>query len=102
MDRINMTIDGVDYIALPVAEYNQLCGEAPAQDDIAWARKKLGQTLRSARETAGLSQATLAKRLKRSQTLVARAESGDMKVSEPYVKSVLKACKLPKNWPEAV
>lgn len=99
--NITMTIDGEEYIALPVAEYRRLRGEEPSaqQDGIAWARAQLGKTLRRAREEAGLSQAALAKRLKKSQTLVARAESGDVSVAERYVAAVLKACKLPADWP---
>lgn len=98
---ISMTVDGIEYVALPVSEYRRLRGEAPSaqEDGIGWARAQLGQTLRRAREEAGLSQAALAKRLKKSQTLVARAESGDVRVAERYVAAVLKACKLPADWP---
>ena len=98
---ITMNIDGAEYVALPVAEYRRLRGEAPTaqQDGIAWARASLGKTLRRARDEAGLTQAALAKRLKKSQTLVARAELGEIRVSERYVKGVLKACRLPPNWP---
>lgn len=71
------------------------------EDGVAWSRAALGQTLRRAREQAGLSQTALAKKLKRSQTLVARGELGELRVSERYVKAVLKACRLPANWPAA-
>jgi ribosome-binding protein aMBF1 (putative translation factor) len=103
MDRhsITMTIDGVEYVALPADEYRRLRGEAPSaqEDGVAWARAELGRTLRRAREEAELSQTALAKRLKKSQTLVARAELGEIQVSERYVKTVLKACRLPADWP---
>lgn len=97
---ITMKIDGAEYIALPVAEYRRLRGESPSaqEDGVAWARTTLGQTLRRAREEAGLSQSAVAKRLKRSQTLVARAELGEIRVSERYVKAILKACRLPADW----
>ncbi len=98
---ITLTIDGTEYVAVPASEYRRLCGDcAPSaqQDGIAWARAELGRTLRAAREQAELTQAVLAKRLKRSQTLVARAELGELRVSERYVKAVLKACKLPADW----
>ena len=101
--NITMNIDGVEYVALPVSEYKKLRGEAPSaqEDGIAWARTSLGKTLRRARDEAGLTQTALAKRLKKSQTLVARAELGELRVSERYVKAVLKACRLPADWPGA-
>ena len=81
----------------------KLRGEAPSaqQDGIAWARASLGKTLRRARDEAGLTQTALAKRLKKSQTLIARVELGELRVSERYVKAVLKACRLPPDWPGA-
>jgi ribosome-binding protein aMBF1 (putative translation factor) len=93
---ITLRIDGVDYVAVPAAEYRKLRGETV--DAVAWTRATLGSSLRKAREAAGLTQGALAKKLKRSQTMIARSESGDMRVSERYVKTVLKACKLPANW----
>jgi ribosome-binding protein aMBF1 (putative translation factor) len=86
-----------------VAEYRKLRGETPSaqEDGIAWARARVGLSLRHAREQAGLSQAKLGKKLKRSQTLIARAELGDLAVSERYVKAVLKACGLPADWSDA-
>lgn len=98
---VTLTIDGKDYVAIPASEYRRLMAHKPvteAQDGIAWARATLGENLKRAREHAGLTQGALAKRLKRSQTMVARAESGDMRVSERYVKGVLKACRLPADW----
>lgn len=97
---ITLTIDGAQYVAVPVAEYQRLRGEGPSAqvDAVAWSRVTLGRNLRAAREHAGLTQAALAKRLKRSQTMVARAELGELRISERYVKAVLKACRLPADW----
>jgi ribosome-binding protein aMBF1 (putative translation factor) len=54
--------------------------------------------LRAARLAAGLSQVQLAKRLRRSQTLVSLAENGRVSVGERYIRAVLKACGLPPDW----
>jgi ribosome-binding protein aMBF1 (putative translation factor) len=87
-------------VAVPEAEYARLlAGGGVAPDGADWARAELGRTLRRAREEAGLSQAQLATKLRKSQTLVSRAESGELSVSDRYVASVIKACKLPKDWP---
>jgi transcriptional regulator with XRE-family HTH domain len=50
------------------------------------------------REHAGPTQAELAERLGKSQTMVSQAEGGTARVSEHYVKAVLKACGLPEDW----
>ncbi len=99
---IKLTINGREYIAVPVAEYERLQatgGSSDGRDGVDWAREEMGRTLRQAREAGGLSQGELAKKLGKSQTLVSRAESGDMSVSEKYVADVLAACGLPKDWP---
>jgi transcriptional regulator with XRE-family HTH domain len=54
--------------------------------------------LRAARDKAGLSQPELAKKLRKSQSMVAGAEAGRVRVGERYVAAVLRACKLPKDW----
>jgi len=101
MDReIRLTIEGKEYVAIPVEEYRKFRrGKVSAQvDGIAWAHATLGENLRKAREAAGLTQGELAERLGKSQAMISRAESGDMQVSERYVGQVLKACGLPKTW----
>jgi transcriptional regulator with XRE-family HTH domain len=47
-----------------------------------YARASIGATLKAARERAGLTQAELAKRLKRSRPMVSGAESGTISVSD--------------------
>jgi len=100
MAHITLNIDGTPYIALPEAEYRRLVGKTPSaqEDGVAWARAKLSETLRRARETGGLTQEALAKKLGKSQVTISRAESGGMSVGERYVASVLKACGLPADW----
>lgn len=100
MDRIQMTIEGREWVAIPAEEYRRLAGEPPSaqEDAVAYTRAGVASDLRAARETAGLSQAVLAKRMGKSQALVSRAEAGDTKVGVRYVEAVLKACKLPKDW----
>ena len=58
----------------------------------------IGKELRAAREAAGLTQAQLAKRIKKSQSMVSAAERGTVRVGEPYARTVLKACNLPMDW----
>jgi transcriptional regulator with XRE-family HTH domain len=60
-----------------------------------YARASIGATLKAAREHAGLTQAELAKRLKKSQPMVSGAESGTISVSDRYVSTVLRACGVP-------
>ena len=98
---VSIRIDGKDYVLLPRREYLRLVGE-PARRTLKDARSvvraSVGASLRRARESAGLTQAQLAKRLKVSQPMVSAAESGKERVAERYVSRVLKACKLPPDW----
>jgi ribosome-binding protein aMBF1 (putative translation factor) len=91
-----------EYVIVPRAEYTRLrtlAGVDPgAVDAVAYGQRSIGKTLRAAREKAGLTQAELAEKLRKSQPMVSGAESGKISVSERYVTAVLKACKLPKNW----
>lgn len=91
-----------EYVIVPRADYLKLQALAGAEegavDAASYARDSIGKTLRAAREKAGLTQAELAQKLKKSQPMVSGAESGKISVSERYVASVLKACKLPSNW----
>ena len=91
-----------EYIIIPKAEYLRLQSVAgiPAGsvDAIEYARASIGASLKAAREHAGLTQAELAKTLKKSQPMISGAENGSIKVSERYVRTVLKACGLPEDW----
>lgn len=91
-----------EYVILPKAEYLRLQGiagiPAGSVDAVEYTRASIGRTLKDAREHAGLTQADLAKKLKKSQPMVSGAESGTISVSERYVKAVLKACGLPEEW----
>jgi ribosome-binding protein aMBF1 (putative translation factor) len=91
-----------EYVIIPKAEYLRLQGKAgiPAGSVEAadYARASIGATLKAAREHAGLTQADLAERLGKSQPMVSGAESGSISVSDRYVATVLKACRLPKDW----
>jgi len=60
--------------------------------------KVLGETLRKAREVAGLTQAQLASKIKLSQSTVSAAEKGKHEVGSAYAALVLGACGLPENW----
>jgi ribosome-binding protein aMBF1 (putative translation factor) len=91
-----------EYVILPKAEYLRLQSIAGVPegsvDAVEYARGSIGATLKAAREHAGLTQAELAVRLKKSQPMVSGAESGTISVSERYARAVLKACKLPADW----
>lgn len=57
-----------------------------------------GAFLAAARRASGLTQAELAERLRKSQTLVSLAERGLVWTGEAYRLDVLKACGLPATW----
>ncbi len=92
-----------DYVIIPRAEYLRLCGGSrpeglPLADAKAAVIAEMGKRMRVAREYAGLTQAALAKRLKVTQAMISRAESGTARISGAYIGRVLKACKLPADW----
>jgi ribosome-binding protein aMBF1 (putative translation factor) len=95
-------LGSTEYVILPKAEYLRLQKVAgvPAGsvDAIEFTRASIGRDLRAAREHAKLTQAELADKLGKSQPMISGAESGAISVSERYVRSVLKACKLPEDW----
>jgi ribosome-binding protein aMBF1 (putative translation factor) len=96
-----LTVRGVEYVVIPKAEYLRMQdARAPdgAVDAHAFVRSSLGADLRAAREEAGLTQAELAEKMGKSQTMISQAESGSARVSERYVRAVLKACRLPADW----
>jgi DNA-binding XRE family transcriptional regulator len=91
-----------EYVILPKGEYLRLRDiagvPAGSVDAVEYARASIGATLRAAREHAGLTQAELAKALKKSQPMISGAESGSISVSARYVAAVLKVCRLPEDW----
>lgn len=91
-----------EYVILPKAEYlrlQSLAGvPAGSVDAVEYARASIGSTLKAAREHAGLTQAELAKAMRKSQPMISGAENGTISVSERYVRTVLKACGLPEDW----
>ena len=96
-----LTIRGVEYVVIPRAEFLRIRDSALPSGTVdahAFVRESIAESLRAARAYAKLTQAELAKRLGKSQTMVSQAESGSARVSERYVKAVLKACGLPADW----
>lgn len=91
-----------EYVILPKGEYLRLRDiagvPAGSLDAVEYARVSIGATLRAAREHAGLTQAELAKALKKSQPMISGAENGSISVSARYVAAVLKVCRLPEDW----
>lgn len=96
-----LTVGGVEYVVIPKAEYLRIQDLAPPAGTVdahSFVRQSIGADLRAAREHAKLTQAELAERMGRSQTMVSQAESGTARVSERYVRAVLEACGLPEDW----
>jgi ribosome-binding protein aMBF1 (putative translation factor) len=96
-----LIVGGVEYVVIPRAEYLRLKDRAAPTGGVEarpFVRDSLAAGLRAAREQAGLTQAELATRLGKSQTMVSQAESGAARISERFVKAVLKACGLPEDW----
>jgi len=94
-----LTIQGVEYVVIPKADYLRTQDVPPGTVDAhTFVRQSIARDLRAAREHAGLTQAELADRMGKSQTMVSQAESGTARVSERYVKAVLEACGLPEDW----
>lgn len=93
-----------DYVIIPRAEYLRLRGAAaapeglPLTDAKAAVLAEMGKRVRLAREHAGLTQSALAARLRVTQAMVSKAESGAGRISGAYIGRVLKACKLPADW----
>lgn len=94
-----IVIKGERYVVIPEKEYRRLTGKGeptrPAEDVF---RDVMAANLRAARAAAGLSQAELAGKLGVSKSMVAGTESGRIRVADGYTATVLRACKLPKNW----
>ena len=82
-------IGGAEYVIIPKADYLKLSERAgvPAGsvDAHEYMRASLGDSLKQAREHAKLTQAELAERMGKSQTMVSGAEGGRVKISERYV-----------------
>jgi DNA-binding XRE family transcriptional regulator len=100
----SITLGGVEYVVVPRATFAALAGaELPsgAVDPSDARRRRLGARLRAAREHAGLTQAQLAGRIRRSQSMVASAEAGRFGVGGRYASAVLAACGLPADWAPA-
>ncbi len=116
-----LTLDGVDYIAVPKAEFERFARikkdakgfhlergafvrkkdettTGGAVEAVPFMLKAIGEDLRAAREHAGLTQAQLAKKLGKTQPMVSGAETGSVRVGERYIAAVLKACGLPEDW----
>jgi ribosome-binding protein aMBF1 (putative translation factor) len=96
-----LRIANQDFVVLTRGDYLRLieaAGPRALKDAGEVVRASIGEGLRRARETAGLTQAELAKKLGVKQPVVSKAESGTGRVGERYCLRVLKACGLPKDW----
>ena len=88
-----------EFVLIPRAEYLRMRSIPKGSvDAVAFADQTIVRGLRAARETAGLSQVELARKLRVSQSMVANTEAGRSRAGERYLLRVLKACGLPKYW----
>jgi hypothetical protein len=88
-----------EYVVIPRADYLRMGGIAEGSvDAVEFANASLASDMRAARDAAGLSQPELAKKIGKSQSMVAGVEAGRIAAGERYVRAVLRACKLPKDW----
>ena len=71
-----------------------------SDEEVAFIELKLvlSEALKKRRLSRGLTQAELAKKLRRSQSMVSSAETGTVRVGERYAAAVLRACRLPADW----
>lgn len=93
MNLTSISIEGRAYWLVPVEEADPAKEYPGSVDALPFMDKMIAKSLREARAKAGLTQAELAAKLGKSQSLVARAESGDMVVGEKYMDLVLKVCR---------
>jgi ribosome-binding protein aMBF1 (putative translation factor) len=98
MRTVQLTIEGLEYVAIPRADYLRLVDSDEPVEAVPFTLGALGRNLKAAREHAGFSQAQLAKKLGKAQTTVSGSENGKVQVSEKYVAKVLKVCGLPEDW----
>lgn len=101
---IPVTIDGTDYIAVPVATWNHLirADSTPApglagQDGLAYALQSVGKSLKKLRITAGLTQVEMAAALGVTQGNVANVEAGRARVGDKAVLRWEKVCRTAKK-----
>lgn len=94
--KITLMIDTEVFVVLSQAEYDRLTGGTV--DALEYTRESIASGLRAARKVSGLSQAQLAKKMNKSQSMVSHAERGAVSVNERFVAGFLKACGLPKDW----
>lgn len=63
-----------------------------------YVRWSLGMNLFMARRVADVTQEELGRLVGVPRSIVSRAERGQVRVSTAYVKAVLRACRVPKDW----
>lgn len=96
-----LILDGKEYVVVPMEEWNrrtktnEVRRRTSARDAV---RTSIASDLKKARESAGLTQVQLARKLKKSQAMISGAENGSIAVGWTYACAVLKACGLPETW----
>ena len=91
MNVLTLMIEGNQFAVIPWGEYQRLVGESRARAAHP-PLERLRRAVRTARSKAGLTQAQLAKRLRTTQATVSRAEAGRTKVSDAYLRDVMRVC----------
>jgi ribosome-binding protein aMBF1 (putative translation factor) len=86
MQTLTFVVAGEEWIAVRKGDFARLVDE-PTPKEAA-----LGKRLRAARLASGLTQADIARRMRRTQATVSRIESGRVRPSRRYVERVLALC----------
>ena len=96
MQVSTLMIDGDQFAVIPWGEYQKLVSDQPHQphqpEAVTAPSDRLRRAIRTARSKAGLTQAQLAKRLRITQATVSRAEAGRIRVSDAYLRDVMRVC----------
>jgi ribosome-binding protein aMBF1 (putative translation factor) len=100
IDFPTVRIQNQEYVIIPRREFERLASGIPAGsvEAVPYMIQSIARGLRTARQIAGLTQAELARKLRKSQAMVSAAETGRVQVGERFIKAVLRACGLPLDW----
>ncbi len=107
-----LEVKGERFVVIPESEYNELIhlsgdeeplpaslfDDTDTEDADSFVAGIVTRNLKAARLVARLTQAELARKMKKSQAMISGAERGVIEIGVRYWEDVLKACKLPKDW----
>jgi DNA-binding XRE family transcriptional regulator len=98
-ERVRAAVPKDGYVVVPKAFVREALAGKPTRNFASeYVRWSLGQNLRAARKSAGLDQKKLASLIGKAQSTVSMSEKGQIRVSSAYVRAVLRACRVPRDW----